>query len=79
MMVATKLQKVICDLQEIQKIVYPGKNGDVQRVTKILAIKLEQCLIYPEEITLERLMFHGLTELDSEQILNNLRNQELVK
>ena len=74
MIVITKIQKVIHDLQEIQKIVYPGKT-EVQRVTKILAKKLEQGIIYPEEITLDRLMLHGLTEVDSEHILINLRDQ----
>ncbi len=74
MIVVTKIQKVILDLQEIQKIVYPG-NKEVQRVTDILAMKLDQGLIYPEEVTLDRLMFHGLTELDSEHILINLREQ----
>ena len=76
MIIATKLQKVIYDLQEIQKSVYPGNSLEVQQATKILSKKLRQGLIYPEEITLERLMSHGLTELDSEQVLIILKEQE---
>lgn len=77
MITANRLQKVIYDLQEIQKSVYPGNSLEVQQATKILSKKLRQGLIYPEEITLERLMSHGLTEIDSEQILIILKEQEL--
>ena len=77
MIVATKLQKVIDMLQEIQHDFYPGNSLEVQQATKILSKKLRQGLIYPEEITLDRLMSHGLTELDSELILFNLKEQEV--
>ena len=77
MITANRLQKVIYDLQEIQKSVYPGNSLEVQQATKILSKKLRQGLIYPEEITLDRLMSHGLTELDSEQVLIILKEQEI--
>ena len=81
MIVATKLQKVIDDLQEIQKSVYPGKNGELETATKIISMKLEKGLLYPEEITKERLMFNNpaFTEKEAEEILLYLQEQGLVK